>query len=266
MGTLKQAVDSVVAATSAIGTAIAAKGGTVAAGDGLEDFAAAIGTIPTGSYDDIGALLNVYGLTVTQPYSEQSIIDGISNDILMSGSLVYGINTDGSSLTLQTLTENVDMYIPLQWYPYHISANSIVSRLKPIRVSDARALDIYLKDMMYYYYPDSNNNYTLDIDFQLVAINESVPTENPETVIELNNTHTISPTIYSSQYGGSYQRITLTNKVQWADIDRQYDNMNLALRCKRYNTSYWGTGRQIAAAFYESIGSQRYYSHFARNS
>lgn len=48
MGTLKQAVDRVAAAKTAIGAAITAKGGTVAAGDGLEEFAADIATIPSG--------------------------------------------------------------------------------------------------------------------------------------------------------------------------------------------------------------------------
>lgn len=47
MGTLKQAVDRVTAAKAAIGNAITAKGGTVAAGDGLEEFAADIATIVT---------------------------------------------------------------------------------------------------------------------------------------------------------------------------------------------------------------------------
>ena len=50
--TLKQNVDRVKAAKTAIGNAITAKGGTVSVGDGLEDFATAIGTIPTG--DDSG--------------------------------------------------------------------------------------------------------------------------------------------------------------------------------------------------------------------
>ena len=47
MGTLKQAVDRVTAAKTAIGNAITAKGGTVNQGDGLEDFAADIATIVT---------------------------------------------------------------------------------------------------------------------------------------------------------------------------------------------------------------------------
>ena len=50
--TLKQNVDRVKAAKTAIGNAIIAKGGTVSVGDGLEEFAAAIGTIPSG--DDSG--------------------------------------------------------------------------------------------------------------------------------------------------------------------------------------------------------------------
>ncbi len=45
MGTLKQAVDRVAAAKTAIGSAITAKGGTVASGDGLEEFAADIASI-----------------------------------------------------------------------------------------------------------------------------------------------------------------------------------------------------------------------------
>lgn len=44
--TLKQVVDRVKATIPAIGAAITAKGGTVAAGDGLEEFAADIATIP----------------------------------------------------------------------------------------------------------------------------------------------------------------------------------------------------------------------------
>ena len=46
--TLKQNVDRVVAAKTAIGNAIVAQGGTVSVGDGLEEFAADIGTISTG--------------------------------------------------------------------------------------------------------------------------------------------------------------------------------------------------------------------------
>lgn len=51
MGTLKQAVDRVTAAKTAIGNAITAKGGTVASGDGLEEYAADIATIPSGGIE-----------------------------------------------------------------------------------------------------------------------------------------------------------------------------------------------------------------------
>ena len=50
--TVKDNVDRVKAAKTAIGDAIVAAGGTVGVGDGLEDFATAIGTIPTGG--DLG--------------------------------------------------------------------------------------------------------------------------------------------------------------------------------------------------------------------
>jgi hypothetical protein len=51
MGTITQNLEKLVAAKSAIAAAITAKGGTVNAGDGFEEFAADIGTIP---YDPPG--------------------------------------------------------------------------------------------------------------------------------------------------------------------------------------------------------------------
>ena len=50
--TLKQVVDRVKTAKTDIAEAITAKGGTVASGDGLEEFAADIATIPSGSSGD----------------------------------------------------------------------------------------------------------------------------------------------------------------------------------------------------------------------
>ena len=50
--TVKDNVDRVKAAKTTIGNAIVAAGGTVGINDGLEDFAAAIATIPTGG--DLG--------------------------------------------------------------------------------------------------------------------------------------------------------------------------------------------------------------------
>lgn len=51
MPTLEENVNRVKAAKTAIGNAITAKGGTVGANDGLEDFAADIATIPSGGGD-----------------------------------------------------------------------------------------------------------------------------------------------------------------------------------------------------------------------
>ena len=69
--TLKQVVDRVKAATTAIGNAITAKGGTVGVNDGLEDFASDIASIPSGGgsaveekdvnfYDYDGTIVNSY--------------------------------------------------------------------------------------------------------------------------------------------------------------------------------------------------------------
>lgn len=57
--TLKQVVDRVKVAKTDIAEAITAKGGTVASGDGLEEFAADIATIPSGG----GGVSDVYSLS-----------------------------------------------------------------------------------------------------------------------------------------------------------------------------------------------------------
>ena len=68
--TLKQVVDRVKATIPAIGNAITAKGGTVAAGDGLEDFASDIATIPSGGGSTSNAV-NFYDYdgSIVQSYS-----------------------------------------------------------------------------------------------------------------------------------------------------------------------------------------------------
>ena len=79
--TLKQVVDRVKATIPAIGNAIVAKGGTVSAGDGLEDFAADIATIPSGGiepaepkdvnfYDYDGTCLYAYTSAEAQALTE----------------------------------------------------------------------------------------------------------------------------------------------------------------------------------------------------
>ena len=63
--TLKQVVDRVKAAKTAIGNAITAKGGTVGANDGLEDFAADIASIPSAGHTVIVTTIPNAEVTLT---------------------------------------------------------------------------------------------------------------------------------------------------------------------------------------------------------
>ena len=95
--TLKQNVDRVKAAKTAIGNAIVAKGGTVSVGDGLEDFATAIATIPdtaldsktittNGTYNASDDNLDGYSsVEVTVP---NTYVAGDEGKVVSSGALV----------------------------------------------------------------------------------------------------------------------------------------------------------------------------------
>jgi hypothetical protein len=63
--TLKQVVDRVKAAKTAIGSAITAKGGTVGADDGLEEFASDIATIPSGGVGHTVVITTIPNAEVT---------------------------------------------------------------------------------------------------------------------------------------------------------------------------------------------------------
>lgn len=57
--TIAENLQRLIDAKTAIGSAITAKGGTVASGDGLEEFAADIGMIPSGSGDNNASFIDV---------------------------------------------------------------------------------------------------------------------------------------------------------------------------------------------------------------
>ena len=79
MGTLKQAVDRVAATISPIAAAIIAKGGTVAVGDGLEEFAADIATIPSGGAGHTVNITTVPNATVTLSKTGKTYTDTADN-------------------------------------------------------------------------------------------------------------------------------------------------------------------------------------------
>ena len=105
MGTLKQAVDRVTAAKTAIGAAITAKGGTVAAGDGLEDFATDIATI-TNQYSaaDEGKVVS-NGALVAQTAYPSEITANNTYDTTNYNSITVNVP---SGATLYTPTISAD--------------------------------------------------------------------------------------------------------------------------------------------------------------
>lgn len=106
MGTLKQAVDRVVAAKTAIGNAITAKGGTVNAGDGLEDFAADIGTISTATprYEGSGTVTNY---SVSVPHGSCNISTATQDGYVLE--IVYTVtrSSSGTSRVDRTLKASI---------------------------------------------------------------------------------------------------------------------------------------------------------------
>lgn len=117
MGTLKQAVDRVTAAKTAIGNAITAKGGTVAAGDGLEDFAADIGTI-TNQYTagDEGKVVS-NGALVAQTAYPSTITENGTYNTTENNSIVVSVPSLPTGIEIAKLTavsstiSNDNMYI-----------------------------------------------------------------------------------------------------------------------------------------------------------
>lgn len=102
MPTLEENVNRVKAAKTAIGNAITAKGGTVGANDGLEDFASDIGTIPSGGGD-----YNIKSIAVTgSPYTMSNNVTEVN---VPEGNISIGDNAfkDYGRLTKITFPNTV---------------------------------------------------------------------------------------------------------------------------------------------------------------
>lgn len=92
--TLKQVVNRVKAAKTAIGSAITAKGGTVGANDGLEDFASDIATIPSGGVEfadtnSFTLLKNIRNLDVVTPLGVTYIYQDAFRDCVGLNSITF---------------------------------------------------------------------------------------------------------------------------------------------------------------------------------
>lgn len=77
--TLEENVNRVKAAKTAIANAITAKGGTVGANDGLEDFASDIGTIPSGGGVEFSNTPNVFTLATNIQNLDAVLPNGITS-------------------------------------------------------------------------------------------------------------------------------------------------------------------------------------------
>lgn len=120
MGTLKQAVDRVTAAKTAIGNAITAKGGTVNQGDGLEEFAADIGTITNqysaadeGKVVSNGALVSQtsYPSTITQNNTyDTTNYNSVTVDVPTSNYIIIPCTYD-SAITDETYYKDTPQLI-----------------------------------------------------------------------------------------------------------------------------------------------------------
>lgn len=93
--TLKQVVDRVKAAKTAIGNAIVAKNGTVGANDGLEEFAADIATIPSGA-----KLNNISSWRIMSGIEEVYVPSGVTQ-------LAYGAFQNAINLKKVVLPDTV---------------------------------------------------------------------------------------------------------------------------------------------------------------
>lgn len=127
MPTLEENVNRVKAAKTAIGNAITAKGGTVGANDGLEDFASDIATIPSG-----GGGANFVTREVDFVNNTTSIIEGSIAAVTTYGNMrrcnVANNGTINAFYGDRTYTEDgsngqVMVYVPKFYYKIDVSQN-----------------------------------------------------------------------------------------------------------------------------------------------
>ena len=122
MGTITQNLEKLVAAKNAIAAAIVAKGGTVGANDGFEEFAADIATIPYDppmpepslvqftEWDDSWTLENFQSITGAIYYTTSELPATIDRQASESAWIIYGVNMSTSKFLIVNYTKTGEFY------------------------------------------------------------------------------------------------------------------------------------------------------------
>ena len=117
--TLKQNVDRVVASASSISNAVVAKGGIVNVGDGLEEFAAAIASIPTGGHEvtitsianaDVTMAKTGKSYTVTANNNGVAVFNGVESGTYNITASYDGATSDAVSLSIYDHAATVNSF------------------------------------------------------------------------------------------------------------------------------------------------------------
>jgi hypothetical protein len=122
--TLKQVVDRVKAAKTAIGSAITAKGGTVGADDGLEEFASDIATIPSGGVGHTVVITTIPNAEVTLSNLDNTYtgtadengelqITGVAAGTYTVSATYDGAASDSTTITIQDHMVTEDSFASL---------------------------------------------------------------------------------------------------------------------------------------------------------
>ena len=119
MGTITQNLEKLVAAKSAIATAIKAKDGIVGANDGFEEFAAAIATIPYESFsglghfikwDDSWTLENFQSITGAIYYTKSNLPESISRQANDGAWIIYNVDMSTSKFAIATYAKTGEFF------------------------------------------------------------------------------------------------------------------------------------------------------------
>lgn len=104
---ITEATQGIQAAKTAIASAITAKGGTVAAADGLADFATAIAAIPSGGADYLQHATNLANAFSGAYFNEDNVELNMSNNTTLLDTFYVATGSSHASIGVKNLTLNI---------------------------------------------------------------------------------------------------------------------------------------------------------------